>query len=445
MARIQPPTPPYLGPAKYHGAGQTLKPCKRIVIHGTVSPCVPGGARAIARYFKTTVTRPSSAHYVIDPTEVVQVVGDHQIAYHAPPNTDTIGVEHCDPVSGPSNRWNDPAHQAMLKLSAQTVARLCLAFDVPIRHVTAVGLRLGRRGITGHYAVSLAWRQTSHTDPGAGFPWRRYIKAVKAEAAKLQGVVEAPVTPVPVLPPAHVQPCTMVMVTSNIKNNPDLPRPQVVHDIDAVRRLGGVLLWQEIAEQDDRDDLRKVCPDTEWEHVGLEQEVPLSFWRENWQVLDHGTELLHPGKAHVSPSRYVQWAKVQRKGSPEVPPVVVMNTHYVSGAFSHAGQLAEDWRDKMWNVAHAAQSTLVQRFLDQGLTVVGGGDFNRTGAWEGFAPGHRWLVHGGYDHLWTCEAPKGARVRLESTGTLGTDKLYTDHAARWAHITLLPLVEGVKR
>jgi len=207
VPRIQPPDPPYLGPARFHGGVQTLNPLKRIVIHGTVSPCVRGGARDIARYFRETVSRPSSAHYVVDPGEAVQVVGDHQVAYHAPPNTDSIGVEHCDPQTGPASRWADDDHRAMLEISAELVARLCLAYDVPRVRVGVVGLLAGRRGITGHGAISLAWRQTSHTDPRTGFPWKWYIGRVNFYADQILAAAEGrtepvvtPITPQPAKP-----------------------------------------------------------------------------------------------------------------------------------------------------------------------------------------------------------------------------------------------------
>lgn len=449
-ARVQPPAPPYLGPAKFHGGEQTLKPLRRIVIHGTVSPCVPGGARDIARYFATTVTRPSSAHYVVDPGEVVQVVGDHQVAYHAPPNTDTIGIEHCDPVVGPLGRWNDDSHTRMLLRSAELVAQLCLAYDLPIRHVGTLGLKAGMRGITGHLAVGRAWGQTDHSDPGEGFPWRRYIGMVKTAAKRLQADADdkanpkPPVVPIPVLPETTppTKAAAMTLVTANIRNNPDMPRQWVREDTSAVRALGGVLLWQEIGEQDDRDDLATSLPGSAWEHVQLDTEVPMSFYRANWQVRATGKQLLHVGRAGVSPSRFLTWAEVSRKDAPEVPPVVVINTHWVSGAFSHAGQDSEEWRRAMWEVSHTKLSQVVGEFLARGKTVVGGGDYNRTGVWPGFAANHQWLMHGVFDHLWVCEAPGGARVMALNTGTLGTDKLHTDHPARWAHVRLMPAKKG---
>lgn len=184
--RAEPPAPLYVGPAKYQGPA-TNKPIRRIVIHGTVSPTVEGGAMAVARYFREVATRPSSAHYVTDPGEDVQVVYDSVVAYHAPPNTGSIGHELCDLVVDgnddllPMKRWGDKPHTRMLRRAARLDAALCLAYNIPIRKVGPIGLRLGRKGICGHDDVAKAWGQTDHRDPG-NFPWKRFIRMVKCEA-----------------------------------------------------------------------------------------------------------------------------------------------------------------------------------------------------------------------------------------------------------------------
>ena len=176
------PAPPYVGPAARHG-GSDNKPINRIVIHCTVSPCVPGGARNVARMFRTT-TRAASAHYVVDPGETVQVVYDSVVAYHAPPNQHALGVELCDMQGGPGSRWQDDNHEAMLKRAAPLVAALCLAYDVPIDKIGPSELRAGKRGICGHIDVSHAWGQTSHIDPEAtpGFPWASFMDQIRAAA-----------------------------------------------------------------------------------------------------------------------------------------------------------------------------------------------------------------------------------------------------------------------
>lgn len=157
-----PPTPPII-PAKYHGADTNL-PVHRIVMHGTVSPCEYGGARNIARYFQDP-SYVSSCHYIVDPGETIQCVDDWTVAYHAPPNEHSIGVELCDPQAGPDSRWDDANHQAMLDRAAGLVRQLCLAYEVPMVWLMPGDLAAWRHGITDHENVGTTWNQTSHIDP----------------------------------------------------------------------------------------------------------------------------------------------------------------------------------------------------------------------------------------------------------------------------------------
>lgn len=183
---VNPPAPPYLGPASHHGEADN-KPIRRIVIHSTVSPCVPGGARAIAAYFRSPEAG-GSAHYVVDPAEVVQVVYDSVVAYHAPPNTHSLGIELCDlPNDSSAARWAGANHRAMLERAALLTAQLCVAYGVPMRYRGPLSLRAGRHGITTHNDVSKAFGQSTHWDPGA-WPRRRFMRKVRRYARKLRKV-----------------------------------------------------------------------------------------------------------------------------------------------------------------------------------------------------------------------------------------------------------------
>jgi len=184
MPDFKPPSPPYLGPAA-HTSGPGNKPINRIVIHSTVSPCVEGGARSIAAYFRSSRSG-GSAHYVVDPGEVVQVVYDSIIAWHAPPNTHSLGIEMCEYPAPNKSRWGKPNQQEMLKRTARLTAQLCLAYNVPPRFVGVIGLRAGRRGITTHNMVSKAWHQSTHWDPG-GWPRREFMREVRRIVKQMEG------------------------------------------------------------------------------------------------------------------------------------------------------------------------------------------------------------------------------------------------------------------
>lgn len=198
MSTFRAPSPPYLGPAAHTSEGDN-KPINRIVIHSTVSPCVPGGARKIAEYFRSEKAG-GSAHYVVDPAEVVQVVYDGVIAWHAPPNAHSLGIEMCDipgPVPGDGVsaaavkaarrvwRWRKTEQKQMLRRTAALTAQLALAYDVPIQFLGTRDLSAGKRGITTHNNVSITWRQSTHWDPGF-WPRRRFMRLVRAEAERLR-------------------------------------------------------------------------------------------------------------------------------------------------------------------------------------------------------------------------------------------------------------------
>ena len=159
----------------YHGGKQSS--ISRIVIHGTVSPCVKGGAVSVARYFQSPKTG-GSAHYVVDPGEVVRCVPEGTVAYHAPPNTGSIGVELCDPQKGSSDRWGDANHEAMLVRAATLVRQIAIRWGIPLKRLSVAQVKAGARGICGHVDVSNAFRQTDHTDPGSGFPWAHFMDLV---------------------------------------------------------------------------------------------------------------------------------------------------------------------------------------------------------------------------------------------------------------------------
>lgn len=169
-------------PKHTSGANGTIT---RVVLHATVSPCQPGGARAVAHYFQ----QPDAgglAHYVVDPREIIQCAKENVATWHAPPNHGSLGVELCDPQSGAGSRWQDANHEAMFRLAAGLVADICDRNHLPRSYVDVAGLKAGHRGITLHHDVSRAFGQSSHVDPDqAGpFPLQHFLALVKAVGQK---------------------------------------------------------------------------------------------------------------------------------------------------------------------------------------------------------------------------------------------------------------------
>lgn len=198
MPHYEPPAPPYCGPPAHFSLGNN-KPIRRIVIHSTVSSCEAGGARQIAGYFRSQAAG-GSAHYVVDPSEVVQAAYDSVVCWHAPPNENSLGIEMCDtpgPVPGDTPgtarykaarkawRWIRPNQMEMLDRTAELTAQLALAYGVPLVFLSPEDLRVGKRGVTTHANVSAAWGQSTHWDPGF-WPRRRFMRLVRKHAAAVR-------------------------------------------------------------------------------------------------------------------------------------------------------------------------------------------------------------------------------------------------------------------
>lgn len=187
MAKFPAPVAPFI-PARNHGGRQTPK---ALVLHGTVSSDNAGTARNIANWWKGPTSPMSSAHYTVDPGEVIQSVGDHTVAYHCGYNTGSIGIEHCDEQVGPASRWQDADSQAILQRSARLAAELCLAYGIAARRPSIAMLKLrGPHGIYGHNDSRLAFGGTTHTDP-RDFPWDQYLRMVKLEVKRIKNEAKA--------------------------------------------------------------------------------------------------------------------------------------------------------------------------------------------------------------------------------------------------------------
>jgi N-acetyl-anhydromuramyl-L-alanine amidase AmpD len=169
--------------ARWFTVGGNL-PVRRIVIHDEEHPFDDQSAEAVARMFKTS-DRKASAHYIVDADSTIRCVNDNDVAYHAPPNKGSIGIERDGFATFTRAQWlSDYGTKAGLR-QAQLVAELCVEHDVPPVRLSVADLLAGRRGICGHVDVTHAWHETTHTDPGPQFPWPEFMACVVDAYARL--------------------------------------------------------------------------------------------------------------------------------------------------------------------------------------------------------------------------------------------------------------------
>jgi N-acetyl-anhydromuramyl-L-alanine amidase AmpD len=153
-----------------------------IVVHTMEADERPDAAERCAEWFRQPASR-VSAHYCVDADSIVQCVRDEDVAWAAPgANRNGIQIEHAGWAAQTRHEWDDAYSRAMLARSARLVADLCLRYRLPPVWVDPAGLRTGRRGLTTHHAVGLAFGRTTHRDPGSGFPSARYLALVRALA-----------------------------------------------------------------------------------------------------------------------------------------------------------------------------------------------------------------------------------------------------------------------
>lgn len=177
------PNPPFVA-ARFHGGSQTPK---AIVMHATVSSDNPGTARNVAAMWHGPNSPLSSAHYVVDPTTIIQCVGDHTVAFHCGFNTGSLSIELCDEQVGPATRWTDADSKAIIQRAAELTAKLALAYGIATFRPTVAQLKSrGPHGIYGHNDSRLAFGNTTHSDP-RDFPWAKFLHQVDLEVANLRG------------------------------------------------------------------------------------------------------------------------------------------------------------------------------------------------------------------------------------------------------------------
>jgi N-acetyl-anhydromuramyl-L-alanine amidase AmpD len=155
----------------------------RVVIHAT-APNIgwpraseAGKALSTARYFAGPKAG-GSAHYIVDVAGEQHCVPESTVAYHAPPNAHSIGIEICAEATYSREQWLSPqVWPAVLRAAART-ADLCSRYGIPAVRLGPAALKAGGKGVCGHWDISQAFKQSSHTDPGPAFPWAEFMAAV---------------------------------------------------------------------------------------------------------------------------------------------------------------------------------------------------------------------------------------------------------------------------
>lgn len=125
----------------------------------------------------------TSTHYFHDQDSTIQCVYTYDRANHARATGNRIGIAHelCGMGGQTAAQWHDAASIGTLLQAAKQCARDAKKYGIPRRRLTPAQLRNGEKGFAGHVDITNAFAESTHTDPGPGFPWTEFLAMVENE------------------------------------------------------------------------------------------------------------------------------------------------------------------------------------------------------------------------------------------------------------------------
>ena len=180
--------------AKHYGAGRPDGPPRWIIAHTMEASETSTRAENTAGYFANPGDgRVVSAHYCADSNSVVQCVRLADTAFtvgNTQGNRRGINWEFSGFAAQSGAQWGDTFSMAMLAQAAPYWALDAARYGIPIRRVTVAELRAGTPGLSTHNDFRLAFGGTTHTDPGANFPWSAFIDMIEGASVTYEQFAE---------------------------------------------------------------------------------------------------------------------------------------------------------------------------------------------------------------------------------------------------------------
>ena len=163
----------------------------------------PNDAEDLGKFLSSPGDRPksgggkygSSYHGITDTDHIKPCVPDTFVAYAAG-GGNRFGLHLCFPVKAQSReQWLEGESRLYIRQGAEWIVDKARQYRIPLTRITSSQMMSGAIGYADHYSVSLAFKQSNHTDVGFGFPWDVLAADIKK--------ITAPVIP-PVIEPAPI-------------------------------------------------------------------------------------------------------------------------------------------------------------------------------------------------------------------------------------------------
>lgn len=204
---------------------------------------------------------------------------------------------------------------------------------------------------------------------------------------------------------------TFDIVTSNIQHLP--PRPVTIarrrmiraRDISRSQAYPRVNFGQEIYK--DKPDYRGQWLSVFADRInaGNLHEVPITFEHRFYSVYGVHTWRLTEGKKHVTPDR---WITVVEGVTHIGTRLAFVNMHPASKP------RLGGYRKRVWNIYHDRAAKIINGLVNQGYTVIYGGDLNRKNNIPFYHSTQQTLIESGLDHLYIA-LPKGVKYEILTT------------------------------
>lgn len=155
-----------------------------IVIHSVEGPLEAGLAESLARYyFGTTACNETSAHAIIGPDLIVEMVPPAWMAWQCGNgNQRGYGMEQTGYARFSRAEWTTPLGMKQLTNVAWWAAQKCRELGIPARWLTDEQLATkGQKGFVTHNDVTRVLGGTTHTDPGPDYPRDLLMAAIQAD------------------------------------------------------------------------------------------------------------------------------------------------------------------------------------------------------------------------------------------------------------------------